>query len=195
MVHIPVMLAEYLELKCQQERYNIDDAAKSLAEGATNSVAALYKLQTALINCRPPAPPFLLEDFNHLRENLNVEWNNYRFFLRQCSTYSGYYCNFCDESTPDMSPEDFWESFRKLSTKAGLMQKGADGVVDRCESFYKSCQEHRKKVRLAVISELPPLSDRLAIDRYYLYYQSEDQERAGFPWLRSFAFTHLTQSS
>ena len=77
----------------------IDRAAIDLATSIQDTMVALFKLQTALINYfLSKGSKGLVEAFQHIRNGLRADWEKYILFLQGCQGYGEDYSLLCEYS-------------------------------------------------------------------------------------------------
>jgi hypothetical protein len=123
-----------------------EGAAVSLADGVQKSMAAMYSLQTALINARAHAgaSPAPLKAFKEHRENFKAAWNSIIEFLQQCHSYTADYVSLCDYAVR-RPPAECLPFFKRVLVLAKSICDQAKIVQQGHEKVYKELLQHKKK--------------------------------------------------
>jgi hypothetical protein len=125
-----------------------------LARAIQETMAALFNLQTALVNYfsnKNSKGP--IEAFQKIRDMLRTDWEKSILFFQRCQGYAGDYISLCQYSATRQAPEtlafakDVLEMAKSLSQEVSVLRTKHDKTLNDVEKHAKNLPaEFRKQI-------------------------------------------------
>lgn len=116
-----------------------------LAQAIQEAMAALFNLQTALVNYfSNKNSKGLVEAFQKIRDMLRADWDSSVLFLQRCQGYAGDYISLCQYSAMRQAPEtlafakDVLEMAKSLSQEVSVLRTKHEKVLNDVEKHAKN---------------------------------------------------------